>query len=352
MTGQEDTKFGFSLASGAAAEAVEALRASRRVRARRGARPHRQPDLRARRFRRGDRGPRPVRGRERASPSAASAAASASPTSRARWRPRSPNGHGRCTPAAAMAGLPPEVRLTAEPGRAIVAGAAVTVVPGRARSRRSPGCAPTSPSTGACPTTRGPCSTAAATRRSCPARRARRARWPPGVVGKHCESGDVIVDDARLPSDLAVGDVLATPVTGAYGFAMASNYNRVLRPPVVFVSGGRCARRRPARDRRRPARSSRSDALRSCTLCRRGRLPDRASTGRHRVRCASAFSATATSAPPSRSSSTRKPRRSRSAPASSSRSPASPCRDLSRQRPGCGVVRRRRAAHRRRRPAS
>jgi diaminopimelate decarboxylase len=58
-------------------------------------------------------------------------------------------------------------------------------------------------------------------------------------VGKHCESGDVIVDDARLPSDLAVGDVVATPVTGAYGFSMASNYNRVLRPPVVFVSGGR-----------------------------------------------------------------------------------------------------------------
>src|ERR1035441_4811718 len=59
------------------------------------------------------------------------------------------------------------------------------------------------------------------------------------LVGKHCESGDVIVDDARLPSDLVVGDVLATPVTGAYGFAMSSNYNRVLRPPVVFVSGGR-----------------------------------------------------------------------------------------------------------------
>jgi diaminopimelate decarboxylase len=59
------------------------------------------------------------------------------------------------------------------------------------------------------------------------------------VVGKHCESGDIVVDDARLPSDLAVGDVLATPVTGAYGFAMSSNYNQVLRPPVVLVSEGR-----------------------------------------------------------------------------------------------------------------
>ncbi len=58
------------------------------------------------------------------------------------------------------------------------------------------------------------------------------------VVGKHCESGDVVVAEAALPSDLAVGDVLATPVTGAYGHSMASNYNKVPRPPVVFVSGG------------------------------------------------------------------------------------------------------------------
>lgn len=58
------------------------------------------------------------------------------------------------------------------------------------------------------------------------------------IVGKHCESGDVIVRDARLPADVEVGDVVATPVTGAYGYAMASNYNKVPRPPVVFVSGG------------------------------------------------------------------------------------------------------------------
>ncbi len=58
------------------------------------------------------------------------------------------------------------------------------------------------------------------------------------VVGKHCESGDVLVRDAQLPADLAVGDVLATPVTGAYGHTMASNYNKVPRPAVVFVSAG------------------------------------------------------------------------------------------------------------------
>ena len=58
------------------------------------------------------------------------------------------------------------------------------------------------------------------------------------VVGKHCESGDVVGRDARVPADLAVGDVLCTPVTGAYGHSMASNYNKVPRPPVVFVRDG------------------------------------------------------------------------------------------------------------------
>jgi len=59
------------------------------------------------------------------------------------------------------------------------------------------------------------------------------------IVGKHCESGDVLIRDAHLPSDLAVGDVLATPVTGAYGYSMASNYNKVPRPAVIFVRDGR-----------------------------------------------------------------------------------------------------------------
>ncbi len=58
------------------------------------------------------------------------------------------------------------------------------------------------------------------------------------VVGKHCESGDVLVRDGRVPEDLAVGDLLATPVTGAYGHSMGSNYNKVPRPAVVFVAGG------------------------------------------------------------------------------------------------------------------
>ncbi|MBT2396460.1 diaminopimelate decarboxylase [Streptomyces sp. ISL-100] len=59
------------------------------------------------------------------------------------------------------------------------------------------------------------------------------------VVGKHCESGDIVVRDAFLPADLAPGDLIAVPATGAYCRSMASNYNHSLRPPVVAVNDGR-----------------------------------------------------------------------------------------------------------------
>jgi len=58
------------------------------------------------------------------------------------------------------------------------------------------------------------------------------------VVGKHCESGDVLVSEGWVPSDLHVGDILSTPVTGAYGHSMGSNYNKILRPAVVFCRSG------------------------------------------------------------------------------------------------------------------
>jgi diaminopimelate decarboxylase len=58
------------------------------------------------------------------------------------------------------------------------------------------------------------------------------------IVGKHCESGDVLISEAVLPADVRVGDVIATPVTGAYGHSMGSNYNKVPRPAVVFVRDG------------------------------------------------------------------------------------------------------------------
>lgn len=58
------------------------------------------------------------------------------------------------------------------------------------------------------------------------------------VVGKHCESGDIVVRDAYLPADVAPGDLLAVPGTGAYCRVLASNYNQVPRPPVVAVRDG------------------------------------------------------------------------------------------------------------------
>ena len=58
------------------------------------------------------------------------------------------------------------------------------------------------------------------------------------VVGKHCESGDIVVDADYLPGDIVPGDLLAVPATGAYCFSLASNYNYVPRPPVVAVRDG------------------------------------------------------------------------------------------------------------------
>ena len=70
--------------------------------------------------------------------------------------------------------------------------------------------------------------------RSVEADRSRQVR----IVGKHCESGDLLVREASIQADIAVGDVLATAVTGAYGHSMGSNYNKITRPPVVFCRDG------------------------------------------------------------------------------------------------------------------
>jgi diaminopimelate decarboxylase len=68
-------------------------------------------------------------------------------------------------------------------------------------------------------------------------RAAEPAETPATVAGMHCESGDILVQDAMLASP-SPGDLLVTPATGAYGYAMASNYNGLPRPPVIFCSGG------------------------------------------------------------------------------------------------------------------
>ena len=59
------------------------------------------------------------------------------------------------------------------------------------------------------------------------------------LVGKHCETGDILIYSIELAGDIAPGDLLAIPATGAYGRSMASNYNHVLRPPVIAVKNGK-----------------------------------------------------------------------------------------------------------------
>jgi diaminopimelate decarboxylase len=130
-----------------------------------------------------------------------------------------------------------EGRLWAEPGRAIVASAAITLyrvgtikdLPGIRTYVAVDGGMSDNPR----PVLYGS-GYEAFLPRATRAERPRRVR----VVGKHCESGDILVREASVPRDLRVGDILATPVTGAYGHSMGSNYNKVLRPPVVFVADG------------------------------------------------------------------------------------------------------------------
>lgn len=130
-----------------------------------------------------------------------------------------------------------EISLSVEPGRAIVAGAAITMytvgtikdIPGIRTYIAVDGGMSDNPRPvlyGSGYETFLP--------RAVSAPRDRAVR----LVGKHCESGDVLVADALVPSDIAVGDIVATPVTGAYGHSMGSNYNKVPRPAVVFVADG------------------------------------------------------------------------------------------------------------------
>jgi diaminopimelate decarboxylase len=138
---------------------------------------------------------------------------------------------------ARAAGIPAGVRLTAEPGRAIAAAAAVTCY-SVGTIKDIPGIRTYLSVDGGMSDNPRPVLYGSGYETFLP--RATDAPRPfvATVVGKHCESGDIVVRDGRLPADVAVGDILATPVTGAYGHSMASNYNKVPRPPVVFVAGG------------------------------------------------------------------------------------------------------------------
>ena len=107
------------------------------------------------------------------------------------------------------------------------------------------------------------------------------------VVGRHCESGDVLVDDVQLPAP-KVGDLLAVPATGAYCYTMSNNYNGNRRIPVVFARDGRSSRRRttrvvgrPHRPRRRLSRPDRSTSWQTTHSSR----STRPSSGRRRRSC-------------------------------------------------------------------
>ena len=236
MTGQEDSKFGFSIASGAAQEAVDRLQKSpaadlvgihahigsqifllhsfvKEVEALAGFfTPLGLPELCVG----GGLGVAYVEGEE--SPAIDSWAATVKT-------------------ACAEAGIPEGTRLTAEPGRVIAAAAAITLY--RVGTIKDlPGIRTYVSVDGGMSDNPRPVLYGSGYEAFLP--RATDAERPleATIVGKHCESGDVIVRDACLPADLAVGDVVATPVTGAYGHSMASNYNKVPRPAVVFVRNG------------------------------------------------------------------------------------------------------------------
>lgn len=146
---------------------------------------------------------------------------------------------------AATAALPAGVEVMVEPGRSIVASAAVTVY--RVGSMKNiPNVRDYVAVDGGMSDNLRPMLYGAQYEAFMPAHPTAVRDRPVRLVGKHCESGDVLIDDAHVPAELVVGDLLAVPVTGAYGYSMSSNYNMVTRPAVVFVADGsaRVVRRR------------------------------------------------------------------------------------------------------------
>ncbi|HVT41642.1 MAG TPA: diaminopimelate decarboxylase [Acidimicrobiales bacterium] len=139
--------------------------------------------------------------------------------------------------ACAKAGVDPATRISAEPGRSIAATAGLTLYT-VGTVKHLPGIRTYVSVDGGMSDNPRPVLYGSGYEAFLPRAVAAPRPRPVRVVGKHCESGDLVVPEAFVPDDLTVGDVLATPVTGAYGYAMASNYNKVPRPAVVFVSDG------------------------------------------------------------------------------------------------------------------
>jgi len=139
--------------------------------------------------------------------------------------------------ACSNAGVDPATRLTAEPGRSIVATAALTLYT-VGTIKELEGIRTYVSVDGGMSDNPRPVLYGSGYEAFLPREVRSPRRKEVRVVGKHCESGDVVVADAHVPDDIAVGDILATPVTGAYGYSMASNYNKVPRPAVLFVRDG------------------------------------------------------------------------------------------------------------------
>ena len=235
-TGQEDSKFGFSVSSGAAAEAVAALELMPGV------------ELRG------------VHAHIGSQVFEASSFEQAAEVLGAFFAPLElpelvvggglgvPYLNGESAPsqrawveatrrACARAGVGPATRISAEPGRSIVATAGITLY-SVGTVKHLPGIRTYVSVDGGMSDNPRPVLYGSGYEAFLPRAVGSPRPRPVRVVGKHCESGDLVVPDAYVPEDLVVGDILATPVTGAYGYAMASNYNKVPRPAVVFVSDG------------------------------------------------------------------------------------------------------------------
>jgi diaminopimelate decarboxylase len=237
MTGQEDSKFGFGLTSGAAAEAIERLRHPTSCVRLVGIHSHIGSQIFAlESFQQA----LAVLGpffTDQSLEELCIGGGLGVPYITGETAPSITNWAKTLGEAARAAGIADTVVLSAEPGRSIVAAAAITcytvgtikTLPGVRTYVSVDGGMSDNPR----PVLYGSGYEAFLPREA----QAPRPRTVT-VVGKHCESGDVLVRDACVPEDLEVGDVLATPVTGAYGHAMASNYNKVPRPPVVFARDG------------------------------------------------------------------------------------------------------------------
>lgn len=237
-TGQEDSKFGFSLASGAATEAVIKCRAENSGVELVGLHAH-------------------VGSQVTESSSFAKILASLSAFFIPLGLPELVIGGGLAVPyidsdeaptiaewhsairlAARDAGIPAGVRISAEPGRAITATAGFTLY--RVGTiKELPGIRTYVSVDGGMSDNIRPALYGARYEAFLPRRATAERDRPVRLVGKHCESGDFLINEAWVPQDMQIGDVLCTPVTGAYGYAMASNYNKLPRPAVVFVNDGK-----------------------------------------------------------------------------------------------------------------